>query len=83
MRDLPAFDDDYVDLYKILPREVWEGFTYSEYYIGEDKILKPALEKLGYKHIQFSMGERDSFGPLSRIVWMMDKDGNPVRAIYG
>ena len=38
------------------------------YWEWEDNIAKPALLTLGYTAVTFSDGERDSFGPLSRVV---------------
>lgn len=62
----------------------FEGFSFSvlEYRNGEQTILKPQLEKLGYTDVHFFMGERDSFGPLSRVVTCV-KDGQPVSFYYG
>jgi hypothetical protein len=48
----------------------------------EAKIAKPALEALGYSRVMFGDGERDSFGPLTRLVWA-EKDGKRVKFIYG
>ncbi len=74
--------DEYTDLHEILPDDVWGEFSYADYYNGEQNILKPALEKLGYYDVRFYMGERDSFGPLSRVVKASHPDG-AIRAIYG
>lgn len=57
-------------------------FCDREYWLWENNIAKPALEALGYTHISFSDGERDSFGPLTRIVWTQ-KDNASVKFIYG
>jgi hypothetical protein len=75
-------DGDSTDLYSVLPSDKWEGFSYADYRNGEQKILKPALEKLGYYNIAFYMGEQDSFGPLSRVVFAY-KDGVRFTFIYG
>lgn len=53
---------------EILPPGIWLHFDFSRYYEDEQVILKPALELKGYTNIRFRMGERDSFGPLFRIV---------------
>jgi hypothetical protein len=68
---------------EFIPREVWEKFSFSEYHQGEQTILKPYLESKGFKYILFEMGERDSFGPLSRIITMTSGSGDRVRLIYG
>lgn len=57
-------------------------FCDREYYLWEDNIAKPALEALGYKDIVFADGERDSFGPLTRIVYAK-KDDISIKFIYG
>jgi len=57
-------------------------FCSQSYWKWEDETATPLLEKLGYANIRFSMGECDSFGPLTRIV-TADKDGIPYRFIYG
>lgn len=60
-----------------MARELYEvegidlsGLSYSprKYIEDEQNIIKPQLEALGYTGITFSMGESDSFGPLSRKV---------------
>jgi hypothetical protein len=68
---------------EFIPHEVWAKFTFSEYYRGEQTVLKPYLESKGFKNILFVMGERDSFGPLSRIITMTSSSGDRVRLIYG
>ena len=57
-------------------------FCSRSYWKWEDETATPLLEKLGYANIQFSMGECDSFGPLTRIV-TAEKNGIPYRFIYG
>lgn len=44
------------------------GFDYARYWEHEESIIKPRLEEKGHTNIRFSMGERDSFGPLTRLV---------------
>lgn len=73
---------EYKDLNDVIPNEVWKNFSFSEYYRDEKRILKPALENAGYTNITFIMGERDSFGPLSRIV-IAYKDGVRFDFVYG
>lgn len=60
-------EEETLDLEKFLP-DIWDKFSFDRYHEGEQGIIKPALEKMGFKNIRFSMGEQDSFGPLSRIV---------------
>jgi len=43
--------------------------NHPTYYDWERNIAKPALEALGYRCVVFADGERDSFGPLSRLVY--------------
>lgn len=59
------------------------GFSFSDYMRGEQDILKPQLEALGYTDVRFHMGERDSFGPLSRVITCKNSAGEPCRLVYG
>lgn len=52
------------------------------YLLWEEKIAQPTLEQLGYTVLRWRTGERDSFGPLSRIV-TVEKAGVVKRFIYG
>jgi hypothetical protein len=70
----------YTDLYEIISMD---GFDYAMFFRDEQNILKPRLEKAGYKEIVFVMGEQDSFGPLTRVVVCTDKDDNRCYFIYG
>ena len=54
----------------------------NNYRTGEINILQPQLEKLGYKVIRWYDGERDSFGPLSRVA-LIEKDGIQYKYCYG
>ena len=49
----------------------------------EQSILRPELERRGFGKIRFSDGERDSCGPLSRIVTAVDQRGRTRRWCYG
>jgi hypothetical protein len=60
-----------------------EDFDFDHYRSGEENILRPALEKLGYSAIGFYMIEQDSFGPLIRGVVAHDPSGKRVRFFYG
>jgi hypothetical protein len=59
-----------------------DGFRFSHYYVDEDKMLKPLIEAEGFTNVRFSMGERDSFGPLTRVV-TAEKDGRTHHFVYG
>jgi hypothetical protein len=61
----------------------FEGFSFSNYWDGEMKILTPRLLNAGFSKIKFSMGECDSFGPLTRICTAVDKDNRVRHFIYG
>lgn len=68
------------DLYDIIS---FQGFDWSRYWEGEENILTPQLEALGYTDIRFVTGECDSFGPLSRKCIAYDKDGVFQTFFYG
>jgi hypothetical protein len=73
-----------VNIYKNFPSGInWSEFSFAEYYKAEKEILEPQLAALGYKDMKWSTGERDSFGPLSRVCECMDSEGNTVKLIYG
>lgn len=57
-------------------------FSFDEYWSQENLLVKPRLEELGFNNVHFLDGERDSFGPLTRIVrcW---KEGKKHQFIYG
>jgi len=48
----------------------------------EEHVATPALKKAGFCDIQWIRGERDSFGPLSRVARCM-KDGKLFFLMYG
>lgn len=64
---------------RFLPDE----FDFSEYHRDELNLIKPLMETEGYTNIRFVMGERDSFGPLSRVVLATTPQGNHVKFVYG
>ena len=76
----------FADLLAILPDDIS-----MENYCGqqgawakwENEIATPALQALGYTNIRWHMGERDSFGPLSRVVLCDDSNGIRHKFIYG
>jgi len=61
----------------------FEGFVFSKWYEGEPQILQPRLEALGYTNVKWFMGERDSFGPLTRYCEATTPDGDRVKLWYG
>jgi hypothetical protein len=73
----------YESLPDVIPAEVWERFDFGQYASHEQEILKPAMEAKGFNTISFLMGERDSFGPLTRIVRCYDKTGRARLFVYG
>ena len=53
------------------------------YWDWEDATAIPRLKQLGYQVLgNFFDGDRDSFGPLSRVV-RVEKDGVTMKLIYG
>lgn len=77
-------DIHYEELHKVLPRTVWDVFRFEEYYLDERNVLLPALLEEGFTNVTFSTGDRDSFGPLSRIVSVTDpRQGKRRFFIYG
>lgn len=71
---------EYIDLYEVIN---FDGFDCNNWRSGERDLLQPQLEAKGYTDLRWSMGESDSFGPLSRICVGRDMEGAPVRFIYG
>ena len=70
----------YEDLYEILPDI---DIDFDNYWKCEQEVITPALMQKGFSEIEWYMGERDSFGPLSRYTKCYDKDGNERRFVYG
>ena len=61
----------------------FDGFVFADYWNGEQNLLKPRLEELGYTNIRFYNGEADSFGPLMRVCECVDPEGNSRKYYYG
>lgn len=65
---------DHGDLWDVFEKELPnvkvsdKGYCDRDYTKWENTIAKPALEQAGYKHVEFSSYEEDSFGPLIREV---------------
>jgi hypothetical protein len=70
----------YVDLHKFIS---FEGFNYDNYYVDEREILQPQLEELGFSEFEWSMGEADSFGPLTRVCKAKTSNDQIVHFVYG
>lgn len=72
------------DLFDVIPSTLTllNDYCGEFYWQWEDAICKPALESAGYERITFHMGERDSFGPLSRRVRCY-KGGECCEFVYG
>ena len=61
----------------------FEGFSFDKWRTGEVSILEPQLHKLGYHDLVWSMGDFDSFGPLTRVCKAKNSSGEVVWFIYG
>lgn len=78
----------YVDLHTLCPRlPTDQGYcilcgTGPRYTDWESNVATPALEKLGYTVGRWYTGEKDSFGPLSRLA-IISKDGTTSIVVYG
>jgi hypothetical protein len=70
------------DLFAVLPSISMDGCFNHDYWKWEDTIATPALINLGYENIKWSMGDCDSFGPLSRIITCW-KNGIRYQYWYG
>lgn len=55
----------------------------NESYVEQEQRLVRRLSQHGYHCSKFQMGEHDSFGPLSRVVMVTDKDGVSEWYMYG
>lgn len=55
------------------------GYTYARW---EKTVATPLLQQQGYTVLKWVTGERDSFGPLTRIA-ICEKDGVQHRLVYG
>ncbi|MET0786543.1 MAG: hypothetical protein ABWY25_07555 [Paenisporosarcina sp.] len=77
-----SIDDGYPALAGVIDfaRFDYDKNTYKD---QERTILQPQLETLGYTNITWSDGERDSFGPLSRLCKAKGPDKVWVTFIYG
>lgn len=72
---------NYVDVFDIVPEDT--PFHFETYLLDEIVHLNPALREAGYKVNLWQDGERDSFGPLTRIAKATGPDGRQVTLIYG
>ena len=58
-------------------------FDFEHYHRDEVEILQPQMEAMGYTDFEWSMGEYDSFGPLSRVCKATSRDGARMAFVYG
>lgn len=72
----------YVSLTSVIP-DAMVYVKLSHQRGDEQTIIKPALEALGYTNIRFIDGDRDSYGPLTRIVIAVRAHGKTEYFIYG
>lgn len=73
------------DLFDIIDVELSnhpDCYSSSSYAVWERSVAEPALKELGYENIRWSDGERDSFGPLTRVC-TCKKDNSLHQFIYG
>jgi hypothetical protein len=58
-------------------------YTPETYREQEINLLEPRLRAVGYVNIHWSDGERDSFGPLTRVCSATNQYGERVYFVYG
>jgi len=58
-------------------------YTNESYVNDEIDILQPRLIANGFYNIRWGMGDRDAFGPLTRICYCRDSTGKQRQFIYG
>lgn len=75
-------EPEYGDLLAILGEVNMDGYCGYHYTRWENEVATPRLRELGYEVVGWFMGERDSFGPLSRVVHV-SKDGELSKLVYG
>jgi hypothetical protein len=72
---------EYKELHTVISLE---GLRYDLGFATQEvELLQPRLEKLGYSHIKWGMGEYDSFGPLTRTCMARNQNGEVVWFFYG
>lgn len=72
---------EYMQLWNVIDSN---GFRYGADYAQQEKeLLQPQLEKKGYYNIEWSDGERDSFGPLTRVCKATAPNGEVCWFMYG
>ena len=54
----------------------------GRYSLWESETAQPRLEELGYTTFSWFTGERDSFGPLTRVVTCFKEDQS-FKFVYG
>jgi hypothetical protein len=82
---------NYADLLEVIGQDAMDAPGYCNtdlrnpgpfYWDWEDDVAKPRLERLGYFVIAWKDGERDSFGPLTRIA-IVKRNQEVSGLIYG
>ena len=61
---------DHADLFDFIDKELANHHHFCDTYAyrqWEQEVARPALEAAGFRLLHWSTGERDSFGPLSRV----------------
>jgi hypothetical protein len=79
-----------LDKHKVIYRPLADvipthGLTFNQqtYRQEEREILQPRLEHIGYTQVYWQDGDRDSFGPLTRVCSAIDPYGDRVYFVYG
>lgn len=73
------------DVFDVISKRAARRFRFDREHWrnDEERVLRPALERAGYRDVGFHMIEEDSFGPLIRGVVATDPSGKRVRFYYG
>lgn len=66
-----------------LPSNFEKGRMKGPFYWDWENAVKHYLEAQGWTEIRFVDGVRDSFGPLTRIMYGYDPNGNERSLFYG
>lgn len=75
-------EEEYEELSNVISLD---DITFGPHTYGDEEldILQPRLVAVGYTEIVWSMGERDAFGPLSRVCTCRDAAGEVRKFVYG
>lgn len=72
---------EYINLDELI--QDWSEFIPEAYVDGEQQVIKPQLEELGYTEISFYTIDREAGEPLLRGVSFMKRDGDFETGVYG